>query len=103
MQPRKKTLAYLCRKWINPETLVAVQCYPYNFTEVCEFREEESVMTGDLDCVISQFCSCIKGSVIAQYIFEIGPLLYPFTIEFRELLNGKLSFYVLSRYHFITQ
>ena len=54
-------------------------------SEVCEPREEESVLTGDLDCVISQFCSCIKGSVIAEFIFEIGPLLYPFSIEFRDL------------------
>ena len=60
-------------------------------TEVCEPREEQSVMTGDLDCVISQFCSCIKGSVIAEYIFEIGPLLYPFSIEFRDVFDGELS------------
>ena len=68
-------------------TSVPVQCYPYNVTEVCEPREEESVLTGDLDCVVSQFCSCIKGSgVIAEFIFEIGPLLYPFSIEFRDML-----------------
>ena len=71
---------------LNCATSVPVQCYPYNVSEVCEPREEESVLTGDLDCVISQFCSCIKGSVIAEFIFEIGPLLYPFSIEFRDLL-----------------
>ena len=69
----------------------AVQCYPYNAAEVCEPREEDSVITGDFDCVISQFCSCIKGSVIAEYIFEIGPLLYPFSIEFRDLSYGEFS------------
>ena len=70
-------------------------------TEVCEPREEESVMTGNLDCVISQFCSCIKGSVIAQYIFEIGPLLYPFSIEFRDLSYGEFpSNLLLTKHNF---
>ena len=83
----------------QPSTSVPVQCYPYNVTEVCEPREGDSVLTGDLDCVISQFCSCIKGSVIAEFIFEIGPLLYPFSIEFRDLLflAGFSSNFLISK------
>ena len=31
----------------------------------------------------------MKGSVIAEYIFEIAPLLYPFSIEFRYIVEGN--------------
>ena len=65
--------------------------------------QNKGTLNFDLYCALGQMCTCQAKNEIAKNTFEIAPYLYPFTIEFRELLNGKLSFYVLSRHHFITQ
>lgn len=36
-------------------------------------------------------CHCSEGNAIAEYVFEMGPYLYPFTIEF-SILVGNVVF-----------
>ena len=61
-----------------------------NGTEVC-FAEPEYTFEFDITCLLARMCQCSDNNEIARYIFDLGPYLYPFSIEF-SILVGELTY-----------
>ena len=66
---------------------LAVECYPYNETACIGNPSSGGVNGGGITCLLSQLCDCTKDNPIATYIFQLAPILYPFSIEFSILVG----------------
>ncbi len=42
------------------------------------------------DCLMAKMCRCSDDNELAQTVFDMGPYLYPFSIEF-SILVGKIA------------
>ena len=61
-----------------------------NWTERC-FKADpnEPIFSFNVDCLLAKECMCTYDNHAANTIFNLGPYLYPFGIEF-SLLVGKI-------------
>ena len=61
-----------------------------NWTEQCNSTiQGEAIFSFNVDCLLAKECMCVYDNHAAIAIFDIGPYLYPFSIEF-SILVGKL-------------
>ncbi|TRY73189.1 hypothetical protein TCAL_00941, partial [Tigriopus californicus] len=74
--------------WRDADDGVAVLCYKVNNT--CGETRESQGLDFDVECKLSEMCECADNNDIAKYIFQLGPYLYPFSIEFNILIVGVL-------------
>ena len=59
-----------------------------NWTETClNIAEDEPVFSFNVDCLLARECMCTYDNHAANSIFEFGPYLYPFSIEFSILVG----------------
>ena len=69
-----------------------------NWTQQCiSTNADEAIFNFNVDCLLAKECMCAYDNHAAIAIFDIGPYLYPFSIEF-SILVGKLyqpPFYLL--------
>lgn len=61
-----------------------------NWTAQCiSSHPDEAIFNFNVDCLLAKECMCAYDNHAAIAIFDIGPYLYPFSIEF-SILVGKL-------------
>lgn len=71
---------------INSSSSPLVLCYKVNNT--CGETRESEGLDFNVECKLSEMCECADNNDIAKYIFQLGPYLYPFSIEFNILIGN---------------
>ena len=62
-----------------------------NYTTSCLVVDpDEPIFSFDVDCLLSRECMCTYDNYAANTIFNMGPILYPFSIEFSILVGNEL-------------
>ena len=72
--------------WTYPAKCVK-EVTPFN--ETCTMLgENEAAFSFDINCLLARECMCVNDNHVADTIFNLGPFLYPFSIEFNILVGN---------------